>query len=517
MSQYLSMVPSQQMRLEQRLTPQLIQSMEILQLPLMALEARIQEEMAANPVLEEFSPAASDLDGDAPTESTATTEEGQAEADSFDRLDEMSRDLEFDPGDLAYGSGRSFDGERDAKMDAMANTASRGESLGDMLLSQWHLLEAPPEVAAAGEAIIEWMDEDGYLRRECEVHPRSSENGGGSAEELRPLIIRRSDADRNRLMEEIALSRTPPIDRQVLDKALSLVQTLDPSGVGARDLAECLLVQLNARGDVDPLCEVLVRHHLLELGRNQFPQVAKKTGRSIEDIKDALKVIGRLQHHPGLTVGQSATPRIAPDVMIEPDEDGDGYTVRLTRGNLPRLRISSQYRRMLRDRQQDKAARDFLRSRIDAAGALIDAIQYRRERMLELARLVVDRQREFFDYGPQFLKVLRMSDVAEEFGCDPSTISRTVDGKYVQSPRGIHPLRMFYTGGMKDDKGEAVSWDSIKARMQHIIDNEDKRSPLSDDAIAARLSEGGTPVARRTVAKYRGQLNIPAARQRREF
>src|SRR5690606_26075642 len=129
MSQYLSMVPSQQMRLEQRLTPQLIQSMEILQLPLMALEARIQEEMAANPVLEEFSPAASDLDGDAPTESTATTEEGQAEADSFDRLDEMSRDLEFDPGDLAYGSGRSFDGERDAKMDAMANTASRGESL----------------------------------------------------------------------------------------------------------------------------------------------------------------------------------------------------------------------------------------------------------------------------------------------------------------------------------------------------------------------------------------------------
>jgi len=514
MSQYLSMVPSQQMRLEQRLTPQLIQSMEILQLPLMALEARIQEELAANPVLEELSPAASDADGESPTESTATTEESQAEADAFDRLDQMSRDLEFDAGDLAYGSGRSYDGERDAKMDAMANTASRGANLVDTLLSQWHLLETTPEVAAAGEAIIEWMDEDGYLRRECEVHPGAGDNG--SAAELRPLAIKRNSQETDRLMEEMALSRTPPIDRGGLDAALELVQTLEPVGVGARDLAECLLIQLHARDDFDPFHEALVRDHLVELGRNQFPQVAKKTGRSIEDIKDALKIIGRLQHHPGLQVGQSDTPRISPDVMVEHAE-GDGYTVRMTRGNVPRLRISNQYRRMLKDKQQDKAARDFLRGRIDAAGALIDAIHYRRERLLELARVVVDRQREFFDYGPQFLKVLRMSDIAEEFECDPSTISRTVDGKYIQSPRGIHPLRMFFTGGMTDDKGEAVSWDSIKAKMQTIIDGEDKQKPLSDDQIAARLSDGGTPVARRTVAKYRSQLNIPSARQRREF
>lgn len=514
MSQYLSMVPSQQMRLEQRLTPQLIQSMEILQLPLMALEARIQEELAANPVLEEAGPA-SDLDGEAPTESTATTEEGQAEADSFDRLDQMSRDLEFDPGDLAYGSGRSYDGERDAKMDAMANTASRGGNLVDTLLSQWHLLELTPDVAAAGEAIIEWMDEDGYLRRECEVNPVAGDNG--SAAELRPLIIKRNSQECDRLMEEIALSRTPPIERPVLDEALEHVQSLEPVGVGARDLAECLLIQLHARDDFDPLHEALVRDHLVELGRNQFPQVAKKTGRSIEDIKEALKIIGRLQHHPGLQVGQADTPRISPDVMIEHDDDGDGYTVRLTRGNSPRLRISNQYRRMIKDKQQDKAARDFLRGRIDAAGALIDAIHYRRERMLELAKLVVERQREFFDFGPQFLKVLLMSDVAEEFECDPSTISRTVDGKYIQSPRGIHPLRMFFTGGMTDDKGETVSWDSIKAKMQTIINEEDKQKPLSDDQIAEKLSEGGTPVARRTVAKYRGQLNIPSARQRREF
>lgn len=516
MSQYLSMVPSQQMRLEQRLTPQLIQSMEILQLPLLALEARIQEEMAANPVLEEMS-SNGDVDDVAPTEATATTQEDQADADSFDRLDEMSRDLEFDPGDLAYGSGRSYDGERDAKMDAMANTASRGENLKDSLLSQWHLLEMAPEVADAGEAIIDWMDEDGYLRRESEVHPRAAENGSDAPAEQRPLIIKRTSTEIDRLMEEISLSRTPLLDRHVLDEALDLVHTLEPIGVGARDLTECLLIQLHARGDFDPFHETLVRDHLVELGRNQFPQVSRKTGRSIDDIKDALKVIGRLQHHPGLLVGSADLPRISPDVMIEHDDDGDGYTVRLTRGNMPRLRISSQYKRMLKDKQQDKAARDFLRSRVDAAGALIDAIHYRRERMLELARLVVERQRDFFDYGPQFLKVLRMSDVAEEFGCDPSTISRTVDGKYVQSPRGIHPLRMFFTGGMTDESGEAVSWDSIKAKMKQVIDAEDKSKPLSDDEIAAKLSEVGTPVARRTVAKYRSQLNIPPARQRREF
>ncbi len=518
MSQYLSMVPSQQMKLEQRLTPQLIQSMEILQLPLMALEARIQEEMAANPVLEE-SGLEGETDDASPTEATATTQEDQADADSFDRLDEMSRDLEFDPGDLAYGSGRSYDGERDAKMDAMANTASRGENLKDGLLSQWHLLELSPEVAEAGEVIIDWMDEDGYLRRESEVQPRTGDNGNGkeSPSEQRPLIIKRNGSDIDRLMEEIALSRTPLIDRNVLDEALEHVHTLDPIGVGARDLAECLLVQLHARGDFDPFHETLVRDHLVELGRNQFPQVAKKTGRPIEDIKDALKIIGRLQHHPGLLIGQADTPRISPDVMIEHDDDGDSYTVRLTRGNMPRLRISGQYKRMLKDKQQDKAARDFLRNRVDAAGALIDAIHYRRERMLELAKLVVERQRDFFDYGPQFLKVLRMSDVAEEFGCDPSTISRTVDGKYIQSPRGIHPLRMFFTGGMTDDSGEAVSWDSIKAKMKQVIDAEDKAKPLSDDEIAAKLSDGGTPVARRTVAKYRSQLNIPPARQRREF
>lgn len=513
MSQYLSMIPSQQMRLEQRLTPQLIQSMEILQLPLLALEARVREELETNPVLEELDPTPAQPDAEAPKEDAAPTEEQQAEADSFDRLDAMSSDLELDPGDLAYGREKS-DGERDAKLDAMANTASRGENLKENLSQQWSLIEAEEAIKQAGELIIDWMDEDGYLRSEVEHQPARD---NGEVAEARPLIIRRSEEETDRLMEEIAMTRTPPVERAVLDEALEMVQTLEPTGIAARDLTECLLIQLKAKGDSDPFHAQLVRDHLVDLAKNLYPVVSKKTGKTIEEIKEALLVIGKLHHHPGLLIQADDVPRVSPDIIIDYNDDGDGYTVRLAKGSSPRLRISSHYRRMLQDKTEDKTARQFIKSRVEAAAAIIDAIQYRRERMLELAKVIVERQREFFDFGPQFLNVLRMRDLAEEFNCDPSTISRTVDGKYLQSPRGIYPLRMFFTGGTTDSKGDSVSWDSIKAKVKAIIDGEDKSNPLSDDDIAKKLAETGTTIARRTVAKYRAQLNVPSARQRREY
>ncbi len=514
MSQYLAMLPSQQMRLEQRLTPQLIQSMEILQLPLLALEARVREELEQNPVLEEVADKPAALPEPEARENPPRTEESQAEAESFDRLDRMSRELEFDPGDLPYGRGGDYDGERDAKMDAMANTAARGVSLAEYLQRQWSLMDVPADVRDCGEALIEWMDEDGYLRREAETPPPPQ---NGESPELPPLIIRRDDASRQKLMEEIALSRTPPLNLETLADALRRVQTLEPVGVGARDLTECLRIQIEALGESDPLVVELIERHLSDLARNRLPAVAKATGRSIDEIKGALKAVAKLEYRPGLLVQPAAAPRIAPDIIVDHAEDGDGYTVRLARGNSPRLRISSQYRRMLQDRGTDKNVREFIRGRIEAASAIIDAIQYRRERLLELARVVVDRQREFFDFGPQHLKVLRMRDLATEFGCDPSTISRTVDGKYLQSPRGIYPLRMFFTGGTSDASGESVSWDSLKARVKEIIDQEDKKAPLSDDEIVKMLGQTSVPIARRTVAKYRAQLGIPSARQRRVF
>lgn len=514
MSHQLSMIPSQQMRLEQRLTPQLIQSMEILQLPILALEARVREELEQNPVLEETEPAISEEAGPAKNE-TPASEATRAEAESFERLERMSRELDMDPGDVPYGRVSTSDGERDPKLDAMANTESRGESLRDFLMRQWGLVEAAEEVKKAGEIIIDWMDDDGYLRTEAEHHSRGS---NGDTMEATPLVIKRAPEEARRLMEEIAASRNPPVDADALAKALALVQTLEPPGVGARDLAECLLIQLRAQEGADPLCAELVGYHLVNLAKNNFPIVARATGRSLDELKAALKTIGKLNHHPGLQFRASDVPKIAPDILVDYADQGDGYVVRLARGSSPRLRISTQYKEMLQDKDLDKDTREYIRKRIEAAGVIIDAIHYRRDRLLDIAKIILARQKEFFDYGPQFLKVLHMRDLADEFGCDPSTISRTVDGKYVQTPRGIYPLRQFFTGGPKSAVDQNMSWSSIKNKVKEFIDGEDKRQPLSDDDITKMLAATvGAPIARRTVAKYRSQLGIPPCRERREF
>lgn len=510
MSQYPSMTLSQGMKMEQRLTAQMIQCAEILQLPLQALEARVREEMEKNPVLEELEREAPEEV--TPTEAPPATEANQAEAEGFERLEDMGRALEIDPGDLPYGRVSSGSGDRDSKMDAMANTASRSENLFERLTQQWGVIEASPKVAAAGEAIIEWMDEDGYLRTEAEHHPRGANNDQGEAT---PLVIKRSPEDARALLEQIAHSRMPPLDLEAMPDALALVQSLEPTGVGARDLTECLLIQLNAEHNDDPLVYELVENHLEALVQGRLSEVAKATGHDTEEIRAALKIIGKLHHHPGLLVRPVDVPRVNPDILVDYAEDFDGYTVRLARGNNPRLGISAHYRSMWQDRTQDKEAREFIKKRIEAATALIDAIQFRRDRLLEVGKIIVDRQREFFDYGPQFLKVLRMRDVAEQLHCDPSTISRTVDEKYLQSPRGIYPLRIFFTGGTEQADGESVSWDAVKAQVKEIIDAEDKSKPLRDDEISELIGQRGVKLSRRTVAKYRSQLDIPAYQQRK--
>ncbi len=490
MSQFLSQNISLGLRQEQRLTPQLIQSMNILQLPLMALEAKVREELERNPALED------ELDRtdrsmeypnvpDLPAKDAAHAAENLHEAQGFSQLERISREYDFDDSDQGFGRSRMGSGEdRDAKMDAMANTASRPESLTEYLLNQWSFLEFDDQTRKAGEAIINYIGSEGYLRT--------------------PL-------------EEIAESHRPPFTMEEMEEALSWVQTLDPPGVGARDLRECLLIQLDVWPGENELERILVERHLEDIQKNRYPVISKSTGHSIEEIKEAVKHLGKLVPHPGSLVGESEAPRISPDVIVEYAEEGEGYTVRLARGNNPRLRISKRYRQMLADLRHDKDAREFIRKNLESAGALIDAIQYRRNRLLEVAQEVVERQKEFLDVGPGGLKVLRMSELAEKLDCDPSTISRTVADKYMQTPRGIFPLRCFFTGGTESSDGEVTSWDSVKARVKEIVDGEDKKSPLSDEVIAAKLQAEGIDVSRRTIAKYRQQMHIPTARQRREY
>ncbi len=501
MSQMLSQVPRHMLLQQQRLTPQLIQAMDILQLPVLALESRIAQEIDSNPALEALtaddeapeSPENADVAGGAqPTREDEGPRNDQALTigegpQDFARLDSLVREYEWGDDEFEYRGSRSRAAaaeDGDQKLEAMANTAARPESLQELLLDQWRMVEIDETITQLGERIIDLLDESGRL---------------------------------NAPLEQIAAMVAPPASIKQVEDALARVQLLEPPGVAARTLQECLLLQLEALPGDNELAYRIIEEHFDDLQKNRLPAIAKALDVELSDVKDALHLIGRLSLHPGLEVVNRQAPPILPDVLVEYNAETDRYDVRLTRGNSRELRISPEFREALERSRDDKQAREFLKQKIDAANAIIEAVRYRRERLLEVATAVVEAQRDFLDRGEQHMKVLRMSDLAARFACDPSTISRTVDEKYLQTPRGVFPLRRFFTGGTEAGNGEILGWDSIKAKVQEIVDAENKSDPLSDDAIVARLEAQGIEIKRRTVAKYRAQLAIPTARQRRQF
>jgi RNA polymerase sigma-54 factor len=494
-SQFLAQVPRQLLQQQQRLTPQLIQAMNILQLNTLALESRIEQELDANPALE-LLPGDDEVvappEEEAPVEEKTEGEEALVVAENgnaadFERLDNLVREYDWieDEGEYRGTRSRARSAEEaDNKLDAMANTAARPVSLQEYLLQQWHLVEIDERTRLIGTRIIEFLDEAGRLTTS---------------------------------LEEIAAGLDPVPSTAELATGLATVQQLDPPGVAARSLQECLLLQLAALPGDNELEERIIREHFEDLQKNRLPAIAKALNVDVDEIKGAIQAIGSLSLHPGTEVIERQQPSIVPDVIVEFSEQEDKYTVRLARGNTRELRISPEFRELLERSRDDKETREFVKQKIEAASAIIDAVRYRRERLLEVSRAVVDAQREFLESGEQHLKVLRMSDLAVRFGCDPSTVSRTVDEKYMQTPRGIYPLRMFFTGGAETDEGEALGWASIKAKVAEIVAKEDKGDPLSDDQIVDRLKAEGVEIKRRTVAKYRAQLDIPPARQRRQY
>ena len=487
MSQFLSQTFGQQMRMEQRLTPQLIQSMAILQKPVADLEAHIESMLESNAALELAEP-----EPQKSTDSDQADRDGQdvrkdSDADSFARFHNLARRYDLDESDRAPLRTRraTFGDERDAKMGAIANTAGREANLNEHLLAQWRMVEVDDETRRAGEAIINHLDPDGYLR------------------------VR---------LDETALSVRPPFSVEVGEKALREIQTLEPAGVGARDIVECLLFQLDAMPGDNQLERALVEHHLDDIAHNRLPAVAKALGCSIGEINEAINAMRTSLHlHPGHLVGDRSVPLIRPDVIVDYAETGGELTVRLARGNSPPLRVRDEVVALAKSRENGKETREFARKHVEEAVALIDAVRFRQQRLLEVARAIVEKQREFFDAGPEKLKILRMSDLAVELSCDPSTISRTVADKYMQTPRAVYPLRYFFTGGMESQDGESMGWDRVKTRVRELIEAEDRKKPLNDDQVAALLEKEGIEISRRTVAKYRQQLDIPSARQRRLY
>jgi RNA polymerase sigma-54 factor len=489
------------MRMEQRmkLAPRMIQSMEILQLPLMALEERIEQELAANPVLErqeseferpDLTPVAGiPQEVVSPPDATNQTAAETKAAEISDREIEQYIQDQSDWSSMNRGTRSRGSGERDAKMDAMANTAARGASLQEELTRQWDLVEVPPNIRRAGHILIDWVNDAGYIREP---------------------------------METIGEHLPSGLTVKDLEDALPILQQrLEPVGICARNLQEAWLLQIDAwerDKNLDlTVPRVLVSTYLSDLEMNRLPQIARKSGFTIDQINTGKEFLKHLNASPGSLLGDNRVPTVTPDAIVERDEETGEYSCRLTDEHTPKLYINEIYKRMAKTKAVDGKTREFIANNIRNARWLIESIEQRRNTLLRVLKVVVEAQKEFLEHGPQFMKPLPMIGVADQLGIHVGTVSRAVAEKYVQTPRGIFPLRMFFTGGTENAEGEAMSWDAVKAKLGEIIANEDKSNPLSDDEIVVKLKEQGIELARRTVAKYRKIGGIPPARRRKTF
>jgi RNA polymerase sigma-54 factor len=482
---------SQQMRMSQqmKLAPRMIQSMEILQLPLMALQERIDQELAENVVLEQVASRKEEFT--APVEDMEppkleierrelTTDDNNAS--DFERLAEIARewpDDNYTSGSRPSSNRMEEDGDR--QHDVMANCENRPETLQEHLLEQFHC-DAPEHLRAFGDYLIHNLDHNGRLQSS---------------------------------LPELAQVFGSNITLEDADQALKLVQRLDPPGVGARDLRECLLLQISPETPLADMMTVLVSDHLDDILQNRLPLIERKTGYSLDAIKAAIEQMATLNPYPGRTFETPRVQSITPDLKVEKNEQGE-YQVELIDEYVPQLRINRRYLRML-EGNPDAATKEFIKRKVESAKWLIDSIEQRYNTLKRVAQSIVNEQTEFLDLGPEYIKPLKMQEIADVVGVHVTTVSRAVDDKFIATPRGIFPLKRFFGGGTKTTDGEDVAWENIRLKLKEIVDGEDKSDPLSDDALVLELAKHGFNLARRTVTKYRKALNIPSSRQRREY
>jgi len=493
---------SQHMKMSQqmKLAPRMIQSMEILQLPIMALKERIEQELSENPLLEE--PLAGDVEAPEPDSqvegegaidevSTKALEQQELVVDNdhnnqadFERLLEMSANWSED--DYTYSprvSSNQVDDDGDRKHDAMSNMESRPQSLQDYLLGQFGFFSCSPTVREFAEYLMQNLDHNGRLPSPL---PEMLEVYGKS--------ISLDDAQ----------------------TALSLIQKLDPPGVGARDLKECLLLQIKPDNPCREVLICLISSHMEDLRQNRLPVIQRKTGYSIEVIKDACEQLRMLDPTPGSGFEASASPNVVPDLYIEQDAAGK-YVVRLEDEYTPSLHISRKYQQLLSNGEADAQTKEYIKRKIESARWLIESIEQRYSTLKRVAQAIVDHQTEFLDKGPEHIIPLKMQQIADVVGVHVTTVSRAVDDKWVQTPRGIFPLKRFFGGGTTTTDGDEVAWDIIRIKLREIVEKEDKNDPLSDDALVVELAKQGYTLARRTITKYRKALKIPSSRQRRAY
>jgi RNA polymerase sigma-54 factor len=491
----------QEMRLAQKqvLAPRMIQSMEILQLPVLALEERIEQEIQNNETLEvdeagqDEGPAAEPSGAEAaaePAASSKTVDETPLVVDhehanqaDFERSYDWSAEYPDSDDDRSRPSAAQIDQAGDRYLDLMANMQERPETLCDHLHAQLASEDLPEPVRQAADKIIYNLDANGYL----------------------PMPL-----------AELIDPDGPGDQLEQLARALRVVQGFDPPGVAARDLRECLLLQIRPDAPNGRQLRRLVEDHLEDLAGNRLPVIEKKMGLSLEEIEVLRDQLHLLRPKPGAVFSTPIVVPIKPDVYVDPQPDG-AWKCRLEEIDLPALRISPTYREMLLSPDTDPATREYIKRKINSAQWLIDAIEQRRSTLLKTAQAIVDHQTRFLVEGPEALEPLKMQQIADRIGMHVTTVSRAVDDKWLQTPRGLHPLRKFFVGGTTSADGDEVAWDTVRLKLQEIVDGEPKDSPYSDDDLVDELGKQGIKVARRTVTKYRKAMRIPSSRQRRDW
>ncbi len=487
---------SQSLRTEQRLlqSPQMIQAMKILQCPMQELKEQIEQELDENILLEVVEPEGTDSpDGDpaqdggngSPAGSETVPAGDTSEfADSFEENLEarIRRELDnLEERTEPIGRAPINVEEADRRYELLYNTPGPAGSLADYLLEQVRMLDIAHDLFDVVEQLIFTLDPNGRLTE--------------SAEELAEDMM---------------------VGIPLVEEGIEILRSLDPPGIAARDLKDCLLMQLDRLPYVRPLTRTLVLNHLDDLALNKLPKIARDTGATIEEVKESREFLRtHLNPHPGAEFTSSRNGIVMPDVVV--DEVDGRFEVRSLRGDLPDLRISPAYRRMLKEAKSDPKIAEFLKRKIESAKWFIESIHQRQNTIHRIASEIVKRQQAFLRDGIQALKPMKMQDVADAVKVHISTVSRAVSGKYIQTPQGIMEMKRFFSGGTVTDSGEVMSQQAVKQLLQQIVDAEDKGQPYSDDQLVEILGGKGVHIARRTVTKYRKALGIESSSRRRTY
>ncbi|MGE3165574.1 MAG: RNA polymerase factor sigma-54 [Planctomycetota bacterium] len=528
---------------KQILSPQMIQSMEILVLNSQQLEERIEEALEENIALEVEEPDGPDGEGaetvaEAPSTEVDPGAAAATEAAEMDLLEDRYEHLaEFQSEEYYNSPGGGLpvggDGEED-RFEALQNAADRPESLQDHLLEQVRLRsELTDRQRFLCHEIIHSLDERGWLlyppseirdalnRAEAPV----SANGHGplgaawppalSSNGTRPAVAEFEDEGPLDGQPTEGFVLELPVTDADIEDAWNVVRSLEPAGVGALDLRDCLILQLERDPQEYPLERELIQHHLSDIAKNRLPQIAKAVSRTIDEIKDAIEIISALDPNPGQGFSLMPTAVVRPDVFVE-EVDGE-FKVVVDNPHLPRLKISTYYRQLLADARKDPELRRYIKKKIDNAEWLMHAIFQRRSTLQRVAEEVVKHQQDFFRRGIRHLRPLKMQEIADKIGVNVSTVSRAISGKYFQAPGCIRDLKFLFTGGTTKDDGSTESRGSVIGRIKKLIEDEDRRRPLSDSKIVTLLGREGIHISRRTVTKYREAESIPSSRERRSY